>query len=93
MAFIQQDFRRNILRSPANRVCTLLDDFCEAKVNQLQVTIRLDHDVLRLEVPVDYILGLKVFEDADYLRPVKFSLLGGEMANSAVIGEKVPAFQ
>lgn len=99
MAFIQNDLRCDILRSPTERPCLLaaLDLLCKTKVNltqkmdqsepcsvpntdhpginskkkkkaayQFYISIRVQHEVLRLQVPVNDSFFVKVLKRFSY---------------------------
>lgn len=87
MALVEQDLRGNVFGSSANGVGALLDDLCEAEIDQFQVAVGRDHDVFGFKITIDHVFGLQVFEYSDYLRTVEFSLMSVEVANSAVISE------
>ena len=93
MTLIQQSLWCDVLGRSANGVRPLLDYLREAEINQLEVPVRLDHDVLGLQVTIDYILGLEVFEYAHDLRAIEFSLLRGKIADAAVVSKQVATFQ
>lgn len=63
MALIEQDFRSNILGSTTNGVCSLTNDLCKPKVNELQEAVVTNHDVLRFQVSVHNVFVMQVFED------------------------------
>ena len=53
MAFVEEDFGGEVLRSAAQRISARLAVLGKSKVCQLEVTLLIDEDVLRLQVPVD----------------------------------------
>ena len=93
MTFIKQNLGRNVLRSSTNCIGSLLDDLGETEINQFEITVRLDHNVLGLQITVDNLLGLKILKDSDDLRAVEFSLLRIEVADATMEREEITALQ
>ncbi len=93
VALVQQNLRSDVLRSSANGVCSLCNDLCKAEVNHLQVAISANHDVLRLQIPVDNVETLKILENRDDLGSVESCLFGVEVADTSVVGEEVSALE
>ena len=48
-----------------------LEDFAEAEVNKFDISVLVEHDVLGLEVSVDDVHGMEVFEGAHDLAEIE----------------------
>ena len=93
MALVQQDLRGNVLGRSANGVGAFLDNLCKAEIDQFQIAVSRDHYVLRLQIAIDHVFRLEVFEYSDYLGTVEFSLVRVEVSNSAMVSEKITALE
>ena len=93
MPLVEQDLGSDVLWSSANCIRPLGNDLCKTEVNHLQVTICANHDVFWLEISVDNVQALKIFEDRDNLGSVKCSLLWVEVADASVVGKQVTSLQ
>mmetsp|Transcript_82673 Transcript_82673/g.256767 ORF Transcript_82673/g.256767 Transcript_82673/m.256767 type:complete len:219 (+) Transcript_82673:148-804(+) len=71
VALVEQDLWGNVLGRAAEGVRPMVDDLREAKVRELHVAVEVDENVLRLQVPVDYVLLVAVLEDGRNLRSVE----------------------
>ena len=91
VTLIKQYFRRNVLWSSANGIRTFLDDLRESEINHFQITVRADHNVFRLQVPIHNLLALQVLKNGDDLASIKLCLLGIEVTDSSVVREEVTA--
>ena len=93
VALVQQDFRCDVFRGSADCVGALCDHFRESEVYQLQVAVRANHYVFRLQVSVHYFFTLEVLKNGDDLSAIKCGLLGVEVAHAPVVGEQVSSFE
>lgn len=64
----------------------------EAEVRELDVTLPVQQYILRLEVPVDNLLGVQVLNGADDLRGVEEPRAAGEAAPVAQVAEELAAW-
>lgn len=73
MAYSLKHFWRHILRRTAKRVTFLhsWNDFCQAKVRNLDVTINIDENVLRFEVAINDIEIMEVLDPEQNLAKIK----------------------
>lgn len=62
VTLIEQDLWGQILRCATQSVGSCLAILCESKVSQFQVSFLIDQYVLWLQISVDYILLMQVFE-------------------------------
>ena len=65
------------------------EDFAEAKVGQLDVTVALDQDVVGLEVAVDDVVAMEEVESHQDLRRVKLCIRLVESSHAAQPGENL----
>ena len=70
VALVQQNLRRQVLRSATQGVGPALDHLREAEVREFQVAIGTDQQIFGLQVPVHYIQRVQVLEHAHDLRTV-----------------------
>ena len=66
------DLRREVVRCTAQRPSDIRDKFGESKVGELDVSVRVDEDILRLEITVDNVVRVEVVECKGNLRRVEF---------------------
>ena len=73
MPSAQDHLRSHVLRRPAVRkgLAPRVDLLRQAEVDNLAVAIRIDEDVLRLQVAVDDVLGVQVLDAVEDLQEVK----------------------
>lgn len=64
--------------SLAHLVILSPDNFGSGKVDQFHVSLRIHHEVFRLDVATDYLIVVEVFQDEDDSRSVKLTVLSGE---------------
>ena len=68
MALVEKHFRRQVLRSAAEGVGTRLAVLRETEVGQLEVTLLINEDILRLQITVDDVLLMQILEHESNLR-------------------------
>ena len=88
---LQDDLRRHVVRGPAHRPAPLLlvHQAGEAQVSEDDVTLRVQQDVLRLQVSVDDVVPVEVGEGGDDLGDVEDRGLQGELPVALEIGEEL----
>ena len=65
---------RDVVRGAAEGLrerLAVLEDLAEAEVDELDVAVLVEHDVLGLEVSVDDVHGMEVFEGAHDLAEIE----------------------
>lgn len=87
VALAEDDLGRQIFRCAAQGPRPTLHPLGEAKVGDLQVTLRVDQEILRLQIPVDQIEVVKVLEREYNLSRVKTRVRLREAADLAKMAE------
>ena len=90
---VEQDLGSDVLWSSANCVSPLSDYLSKTKVNHLQVAVCANHDVFWLQVSVDNVEALEVFENGHHLSSIKGSLLWVEVSHASVVREQISSLQ
>ena len=62
VAFVEEDLRGEVLRGATERVCARLAVLCEAEISQFEVALIVDKDILGLQITVDDVQRVQVFE-------------------------------
>jgi len=62
MSLVLQDFRGQILRCSAKSKSSVLDGFGEPEVRKFEVAVSPNQYVFGLEVSIDNVLAMKIFE-------------------------------
>lgn len=83
----EDDLRGEVLGRTAQRPCAALHSLGEAEIRHLQVTLRVDQEVLRLQVPVDQIQVVEVLESEHDLSGIETRMGLGEAADLAQVRE------
>uniref|UniRef100_A0A182Q467 Uncharacterized protein n=1 Tax=Anopheles farauti TaxID=69004 RepID=A0A182Q467_9DIPT len=91
VALAQDDLRREILGRAAQRPGSALDALREPKVRHLQVALRVDQQILRLQIAVDQIEIVQVLEREHDLGGVEARVRLGEPADLAQVREHLAA--
>jgi hypothetical protein len=73
--FVEKDFWSEVFGGSAESVGSSFNNFSEPEIREFKVSIISDKEVLRLQVPVDDILGMQVLELQGDLSSVE-SILG-----------------
>ena len=71
MALILKNLGSKIFGSSTQGEGSVFDGFGKPKVCELKVAVRTNEDIFRLEVAVDDVLGVKIFENENNVRCVK----------------------
>jgi len=69
------------------RPISLWDDLRQAEVCDLDMAINVDKDILRLDIAIDYVSIMEVFETEKKLCKIKSSLILGKFLNFAKMEE------
>ena len=93
MALAHKDLWAHVLGRPTEGVAplTVLDDLGQTKVRDLNVSVDIYQDILRLDVSVDNILIMQVLKTEQQLRKIKSSLLFCELLDFAQMEEHLTA--
>ena len=62
VAFVEEDLWGEVLRGTTERVCARLAVLCEAEIGQFEVALIVDKDILGLQITVDDVQRVQVFE-------------------------------
>jgi hypothetical protein len=79
VTLIQKDFWSNILWGAANSEGAFGNDFSEAEVNHLQISILPYHYIFWFQVTIDDIFRMQVLKDSEYLGTVENCLFKVKM--------------
>jgi len=85
VALVEKNLWRDVLRRAADSVGTFGADLGKAEVYQLEVAIRMNHNVLRLEIAIDNLFALQVLENGNDLRAIELCLLTIKVAHTPMI--------
>ena len=56
------NFRRQVLRSATQSVCLVLNDFCEPKIGNFNVTFAINEQVFRFQISIRYVHAVQILE-------------------------------
>ena len=88
MTFVEKYFRSQILWGTAQSVCSCLTILCKTEIGQFQVAFFIDQNILWLQVSVDNVLGMQVFEHHANLCGIELSMLLIQFSLSSQIREE-----
>lgn len=71
MSHIHQYLGSQVLRSPTKGKSPSFCNFSEAKISEFEVSISSYQNIFGLEVTIDNVLVMQVFEDRNYLRCIE----------------------
>jgi len=63
VTFIQQHLRRYVFGGSTESIRPVLDYLLETKIREFEISLRVEKDVLRLQVPVDDVLAVQVIKN------------------------------
>lgn len=76
VAFALNDLRRNVFWSTANTKCKLVfieANFRNTKVCDFDMTLLIQQNIFRFEIPVNYIPSMQILKRQQYFSSIKFS--------------------
>lgn len=91
VSFANEDFRSDVVWGAANGIGSLLDDFSESEISELEISFDINEDVFRLEISIGDVVAVQVLEGEHNLGGVETGGLKGNASDSSEIGEKFSA--
>mmetsp|Transcript_903 Transcript_903/g.1295 ORF Transcript_903/g.1295 Transcript_903/m.1295 type:complete len:219 (-) Transcript_903:2140-2796(-) len=89
------DFRRQVIGSTAQGICQLIrgEFLSESKVNNLQVSLRVQQQIFKFEIAVDDALGVEVVEAQQHASCIELCLAFWESLGISQVDKQLSAHQ